>query len=75
MNILRGIDVPPAIVGIARGIVEAAVMAGVVALIAWVSSKDAPVQIQVWAPIIIAGLRSVEGFADHIDPKTTRAEP
>jgi len=72
MNILRGIDLPPAIVGIARGVVEAAVMAGLVALVTAVGAFDWGDKAYL-APVVLFALRSVEGFADHIDPGKTRA--
>jgi len=71
MKVLRGIDMPPVVVAVARGVLEAAVMGALVALVSAVGAFD-------WGdkaylvPVALLGLRTVEGFADHIDPAKTR---
>jgi hypothetical protein len=67
-RVLRGIDVPPVAVGVARGALEAAVFAalGVVA----VAITDLDLGSYAWlAPLLVFGLRVLEGWADHIDPE------
>lgn len=61
----------PMVVGIVRGVVEAAVLAGIGALIVALGDVDGVVAI--YAPIGIALLRSLEGLVDHkIDPSKQR---
>lgn len=68
--ILRGIDIPPVIVGLARGIVEAAVMAGLVeGLVLFGQTEWAD---SWWAVGVIYGVRQAEGYADHIDSQKQR---
>ena len=68
--VLRGIDIPPLVVGLARGVLEAAVMGGLVELLVlfgqteWADSW--------WAVAVIYGVRQAESWADHIDPEKTR---
>jgi hypothetical protein len=57
-------NIEPWAVGAARGAVLAALTAGTAALITATTSADVPVELQVWAPIIIAVLRAVEGVLD-----------
>lgn len=69
--LLRGVDIPPVVVGFARGVLEAAVMAGLIEIgviigqIDW-GDKTALVPVAWWV------LRTGEGFADHIDPQKKR---
>jgi hypothetical protein len=71
LAVLRGTALPPALVGLARGLVEAAVMAGLVELAVlfqqteWANAW--------WAPILWLAVRQLEGGADHIDPSKPRA--
>jgi hypothetical protein len=61
----------PALVGIVRGVVEAAVLAAITAIIAALSGLNG--EAAVYAPIAVALLRSLEGFVDHkIDPTQQR---
>lgn len=73
MNILRGIDVPAWLTGLARSIVEAAVFAGLIVLTDWLASGDVPDELKTWAPLIIVGIRTIEGLADQIDESKKRA--
>lgn len=66
MNLLRGLGLPPALVGAARAIVEAAVLAAITAAIVAVSDLEG--ELAVYAPIAVALLRILEGLADQIDP-------
>jgi hypothetical protein len=62
---------PPAVVGVVRGVVEAAVLGGIGALITALGGLSG--QAAVYAPIAIVILRSLEGAIDHkIDPTQTR---
>ena len=67
MDFLRGLNVPPVIVGLVRGAVEAAVLGGLGALIIYVTSADLGSWVWV-APVIVQGIRFLEGLADQIDP-------
>lgn len=70
-NLLRGIDIPPAAVGLARGAVEAAVMAGIVEVLVLFGETEWGDAI--WAPLVIYAMRQLESIADHIDPAKKRA--
>ena len=71
MRYLRGIGIPAWLVGLARGIVEAAVLAGILVLISWLTTADLG-SYAALAPIAILALRTVEGMADNIDPSKKR---
>ena len=65
MNILRGLNVPPWIVGFARGAVETAVLAALGAVALYVS--DSEFGSEMWAVLLVWGVRTLEGLADQID--------
>lgn len=76
MNILKnlvfGIDIPPFIVGIVRGAIETAVMAGLGFVAVEASTLDWG-QYAAFTPGILWGIRSLEGLADNfIDPTQNR---
>lgn len=70
---LRGIDIPPLLVGLARGIIEAAVMAALVETLVLFQATDWGDAW--WAILVVYGLRQLESYADHIDPEKTRKPP
>lgn len=67
LNLLRGINIPPGIVGFVRGALETAAVAAIGAVILYIS--DSKFSSEMWAVLIIWGLRTLEGLADNIDPK------
>ena len=69
IKLLRGLGVPPALCGAARGIVEAAVLAAIEAVIMAIGALDVPPEWGWLVPPIYAALRTLEGLADHIDPE------
>jgi hypothetical protein len=71
MRYLRGIGIPAWLVGLLRGIVEAMILAGILALISWLEVADLG-DYAALAPLAILGLRTAEGFADNIDPSKKR---
>jgi len=64
---LRGVDIPPRYVAMARGLVEAMVMGGLVAATIWVNEN-----IVVGLPVALFIIRWLEGEADNIDKAKTR---
>ncbi len=71
VKVLRGLGFPPALVGAARGALEAGAMAGLIFLADFFASADLD-SLQWIAPIAIFGIRQLEGIVDHIDSGTTR---
>jgi hypothetical protein len=69
--LIRGLNVPPAIVGLARGAVEAAVMAGLVEVLVLFQATDWADAW--WAVVVVYGIRQAESVADAIDPEKKRA--
>lgn len=61
------------LVGLARGLVEAAVLGALIALAAWLAGPDVPVRLIPYVPFMLVGLRFLEGLADQIDPAQRRA--
>lgn len=72
MRFIQGDGIPPALVGFLRGLLEAAVMAGLIAGVAYATSSDAPAALQLYTPLFVLGGRTLEGLADHIDPAKKR---
>lgn len=71
-NLLRGIgSAPPWAVGLARGVVEAAVMAGLGVLALQLSSAP-PAALVPFVPLGLVIIRYLEGVADNIDPAKQR---
>jgi len=71
LALLRGLDFTPIAVSLARGVLEAAVMAGLVeVLVLFQQTEWADAW---WAVVVVYGIRQVEGVADHIDPAKNRA--
>ncbi len=69
---VRGLGIPPVVVGVARGAVEAGVMAALIAIAEAAGGAD-------WGdrayllPLVLVAVRTAEGWADHIDPARKRA--
>ena len=66
MSILRGIGIPPEVVAAARGVVEAAALAGL-AYVALVLPEFLEAG-SLWLAVGYAVIRTLEGYADKIDP-------
>lgn len=72
-KLLRGLDVPPVVVGFARGLAEAVSLAALGAVIVFVADgENVPDKIEFLIPAIILVVRTLEGIADHIDPAKKR---
>ena len=56
----------PALEGFLRGIVLAALSTIVVYLLTYVQSAHLPAQLDIWIPVIVLVLRTVEGVLDHL---------
>jgi len=70
LALLRGLDFAPLAVSLARGVLEAAVMAGLVeGLVLFGQTEWGD---SWWAVAVIYGIRQLEGLADHIDPAKRR---
>ena len=70
---LRG-HAAPWVVGLVRGLVEAAVLAALGGLVVWLSSADVPQEVAAWAPALVVLIRTLEGVADQIDPSRDRSQ-
>ena len=73
MDLLRGLTAPAWLVGLARGVLEGAVFGGIAVAYAFLTSTELPAGLLPFAPLGLAALRFVEGYADHIDPDKVRA--
>lgn len=71
-EVVRGIAAPAWLAGTARGLLEAAALAAIVAAVAFLTGGEAPADLQVFAPLFIWIGRTLEGFADQIDPAKQR---
>lgn len=67
IDILRGLNIPPSWVGFARGLVEAAIIAGIGAAINEVQLASVGTDKVIFAAVAVGGLRWLEGIVDHID--------
>lgn len=59
----------PWLVALARGVVAAAAMAAIGYATGWLGGPNVPPGLIVYIPLILAGLRLIEGLVDQIDPK------
>lgn len=73
MDLLRGLQAPAWIVGIARGVVEAALMGALVMAADAVQSGALPAEYAPFAAIAIVVIRTAEGLVDQIDPQKKRS--
>lgn len=67
-DLIRGVFTSPWIVGIARGVLHAALSAGLLFGIGALSGTDVPAALVPFVPILIAALRGLEGVIDQLDP-------
>ncbi len=65
-DIIRGLNVPAWLVGFIRGALETAVVVALGAVVLYIA--DSEFSSEMWAVMLIWGLRTLEGFADQIDP-------
>ena len=72
LNLLRGLDFPPALVGLLRGAIEAGAIAAIGAIIIVLSDADLPEEWKFAIPLAVQGLRFLEGLADQVDPSKQR---
>ena len=70
--ILRGLVLNPLLVAFARGLAEAAAMAGLLFALDFVAGGHLPEEYKLFAPMILLGLRQLEGVVDRIDPAKQR---
>ncbi len=71
-DIIRGISAGPKVVGLVRGVVEAAVLSALAALLVLIPEIDIPEEARVWVPAALMAVRTLEGIADGIDPTKNR---
>ena len=62
----------PAFVGLARGLVAAALVGTITGAINFLSSAEVPPDLVFLVPAVIVGLRSLEGLIDQSDPEKRR---
>lgn len=67
-DLVRGIFTSPWIVGLARGVLHAALSAGLLFGVAALSGSNVPAALIPFVPILIAALRGLEGVVDQLDP-------
>jgi len=67
-TILRGLGIAPWIVGLARGVLEAAIIAGFEQLLLALDAVNIPGELQWIIPVAVLVIRKLEGLADQIDP-------
>lgn len=72
LNLIRGLTAPAWLVGLVRGIIEAAIIAGLQVIVLTLGTVQLPGAWAVFAPGIILLVRFAEGAADHIDPSKQR---
>jgi hypothetical protein len=66
-NALRGLGVPAPLVGLARGVVIAAVVAGIQELLVGLTTINIPVEYRWAAPLAALAIRELEAIRDHLD--------
>lgn len=70
LAIFRG-GAAPWLVGLARAVVEAALMAVLIAIAGWLATS-APAVLIPYLPVMVGGIRILEGLVDQIDPAQKR---
>lgn len=70
LDLIRGLHTPPWLVGLARGVLESAVMAAIIEI--GVLLPTALPQETVWAALIPLVVGIFAGYADQIDPEKQR---
>lgn len=73
IDLIRGQVTRAWIVGLVRGLIEAAVMTAIMFVAASLTALDFGTNTMLIVPLIWSGVRTLEGVADHIDETTTRA--
>lgn len=73
LAVLRGLVLNPLLVAFARGLLEAALMAGLLfGIDALTSGVGVPDELKIYAPFALLVLRQLEGVVDKIDPMKQR---
>jgi hypothetical protein len=72
-NLLRGLTAPAWLVGLARGVTEAAAFAGVATLVEFVATGGLPDELQPYGALVLVVVRTLEGALDNIDPAKRRS--
>lgn len=72
MSILRGSRSPAVLVGLARGVVEAAALAALAVVVEWTETIDVSELVRIAGPLTVLGIRTLEGYIDQIDPSKSR---
>lgn len=67
MDIIRGLEAPAWLVGLARGVLEAAIFGAFAALSEFALGEP------VFGPLLLAAIRTAEGLADQVDPAKRRS--
>lgn len=70
ITVLRGVGIPPAWVGFARGLLEAVLMGALAGGTIWLGETE---DLKLVAPIGFLVIRFLEGLVDQIDPAKTRS--
>lgn len=74
LDVLKGGSVSPKLVGMARGVLEAVVLALLGAVAYYLNGDSLSPQIAALAPVALLLIRSLEGYLDHkLDPAVSRA--
>lgn len=79
IDLIRGIKIPPALTGFARGFIEAIVLGAIAGAIAtWTTADLAALGLgETWTILLamlgLQGLRALEGLGDQIDSTRRRA--
>lgn len=73
MDYLRGAFTAPWIVGIARGMAEAAALAALYVIVDFIAGGGLPDQFAFAGPIALLAVRPIEGLLDQIDANKQRA--
>lgn len=69
---LRGLILNPILVAFARGLLESAVMGGLVFAADYASSDRLPDEYKLYGPLAVLVIRQLEGVADKIDAAKQR---
>lgn len=73
LDVLRGLNSPAILVAFARALLEIAIIGAIGAVLMALNTVDWG-DYAIASPFIFAGLRWLEGVADHIDPEKKRAD-
>ena len=74
-NIIEGINAPPWLVALVRGLLLAAATAAISFALSYFTSNAIPVEMTVYAPIIIYALRQLEGLLDQTKKPRANSVP